>query len=156
MASSALSALQQPQSNLYAIYIINKAGGLIYQKDFIDRANRLTSNNHLQIAGVFHGMYAITSQLAPTKETSSGIRSLESDCMRLRCYQSVTGTKFIVTAATSQNELVLDNFLSQLYQLYADYVLKNPFYDLEQPIHNCHKFQLNLDLLVAEIFNGPK
>eukprot|EP01125_Pyxidicula_operculata_P011894 TRINITY_DN3892_c0_g1_i1.p1 TRINITY_DN3892_c0_g1~~TRINITY_DN3892_c0_g1_i1.p1 ORF type:complete len:102 (-),score=0.06 TRINITY_DN3892_c0_g1_i1:150-455(-) len=97
-------------------------------------------------------MYAITSQLTPTKEISSGLCSLEADTMRLRCFQTVTGTKFIVTAAPGQDEKLLDNFLSQLYQLYADYVLKNPFYDLEQPIHNCYKFQVNLEMLVTELF----
>lgn len=109
-------------------------------------------NNHLQIAGVFHGMFAIASQvlssnstkltdsssslesslfhvplslllrllkiefislfilllmissvvfghrtlaqltqITPTKETSSGMRTIEADSMRLRCFQSVTG-----------------------------------------------------------------
>uniref|UniRef100_A0A6B2LNV9 Trafficking protein particle complex subunit n=1 Tax=Arcella intermedia TaxID=1963864 RepID=A0A6B2LNV9_9EUKA len=112
----------------------------------------MTSNNHLQIAGVFHSMYAITSQLSPTKETSSGMRSLEADTMRIRCYQSVTGTKFIVIAAPAQDEGGLDSFLSTVYQLYSDFVLKNPFYDLEQPIHNCHKFQVQLEILVATLF----
>jgi hypothetical protein len=36
-------------------------------------------------------MYAIASQLAPTKQVSSGLTSFESDDMRLRCFQSVTG-----------------------------------------------------------------
>jgi hypothetical protein len=60
-------------------------------QDFVQRKVRLTSNSYLQIAGVFHGMYAITSQLAPTKEVSSGIKTLEADCMKLYCFQSVTG-----------------------------------------------------------------
>lgn len=97
---------------LYSIFIINKSGGLIYHKvyqlplishnvqDFVKRKVRLTSNSYLQIAGVFHGMYAITSQLAPTKEVSSGIRSLEADCMKLRCFQSVTGVSDVVNNIT--------------------------------------------------------
>lgn len=118
----------------------------------LDRKVRLNSNSYLQIAGVFHGMYAITSQLAPTKEISSGIRSLEADTMKLRCFQSSTGTKFVVTCSPEQKEETLDEFLAALYSLYADYVLKNPFYDLEQPIHNCDKFQINLNSLIEETF----
>lgn len=116
------------------------------------RKVRLTSNSYLQIAGVFHGMYAITSQLAPTKEVSSGIRSMEADCMKLRCFQSVTGTKFIITTEPARNDIELDDFLSQLYSLYADFVLKNPFYDLEQPIHNCDKFHITLNTLIESVF----
>eukprot|EP01126_Amoeba_proteus_P008662 TRINITY_DN13257_c0_g2_i3.p1 TRINITY_DN13257_c0_g2~~TRINITY_DN13257_c0_g2_i3.p1 ORF type:complete len:100 (+),score=12.53 TRINITY_DN13257_c0_g2_i3:234-533(+) len=98
-------------------------------------------------------MYAITSQLAPTKEISSGIRTLEADTMKLRCFQSVTGTKFIVTTTPNKNDFELDEFLSQLYSLYADFVLKNPFYDLEQPIHNCDKFHLHLNTLIESTFS---
>lgn len=37
-----------------------------------------------------------------------------------------------------------------MYQLYADYVLKNPFYELDQVIQ-CALFDTNLDLLFAAI-----
>ena len=46
--------------------------------------------------------------------------------------QTITGTKFIVTA--DGGEAGLDVFLQAVYELFADYVLKNPFYELEQPI----------------------
>jgi hypothetical protein len=34
---------------LYSIFIINKAGGLIFHRDFLNRKVRLSSNNYLQI-----------------------------------------------------------------------------------------------------------
>lgn len=40
---------------IYSLYIINKAGGLIYQRDFADSLNKLTSNEYLVLAGTFHG-----------------------------------------------------------------------------------------------------
>ena len=40
---------------IYSLYIINKAGGLIYQKDFGEGLNKLTSNEYLVLAGTFHG-----------------------------------------------------------------------------------------------------
>jgi trafficking protein particle complex subunit 4 len=40
---------------IYSLYIINKAGGLIYQKDFAEGLNKLTSNEYLVLAGTFHG-----------------------------------------------------------------------------------------------------
>lgn len=85
------------------------------------------------------------------------------------------GTKFVVTCSLDQTESALDrcasvylvlsstmpliqyllknSFLSRLYELYADYVLKNPFYDLEQPIHNCEKFQIHLKTLIDQSFH---
>jgi len=145
--------MESESGSLYSIFIINKAGGLIFHRDLLKRKVRLSSNNYLQIAGVFHGMYAIASQLAPTRQVSSGLISFESDDMRLRCFQSVTGTKFVVTCSLDQTESALDSFLSRLYELYADYVLKNPFYDLEQPIHNCEKFQIHLKTLIDQSFH---
>ncbi len=38
----------------------------------------------------------------------------------------------------------LDDVLHKVYELFADYVLKNPFYELEQPVQ-CEKFDLMLD-----------
>lgn len=40
---------------VFALTIINKAGGLIYQKDFADGLNKLSINDYLVLAGTFHG-----------------------------------------------------------------------------------------------------
>jgi hypothetical protein len=41
---------------LHAILIINKAGGLIYNRDFGGGGiSKLTSNEYLVLAGTFHG-----------------------------------------------------------------------------------------------------
>lgn len=41
---------------IYSLYIINKAGGLIYHLDFPnDHIPKLTSNEYLVLAGTFHG-----------------------------------------------------------------------------------------------------
>jgi len=110
----------------------------------------LSSNDYLRMAGIFHGVYAIASKLSPMSEKSSGILELESETIKLRCFQTVTGTKFLVIADPKQQNL--DLFLSEVYELYADFVLKNPFYELEQPVHNnCDKFHFNLEAKVEQI-----
>jgi trafficking protein particle complex subunit 4 len=43
---------------VYALIIINKAGGLIYQRDFADGLNKLNINDYLVLAGTFHGFVA--------------------------------------------------------------------------------------------------
>ena len=42
------------------------------------------------------------------------------------------GIKFIIIADTKQQKV--DELLRKIYELYSDYVLKNPFYSLDMPI----------------------
>ena len=48
------------------ILIINKSGGLIYQRNFSDTfASKLNSNDFLIIASTIHSVFAIASQITP-------------------------------------------------------------------------------------------
>ena len=47
-------------------------------------------------------------------------------------YLFFTGVKLIVVADNKQQKV--EELLKKLYELYADYVLKNPFYSLDMPI----------------------
>lgn len=98
------------------------------------------------IGSTFHGLHAIASQIAPTE--SKGIEKIESDTIRLHCFQSLTGVKFVVTA--TQGTADLDVLLQGTYELYADYVLKNPFYEMEMPIR-CELFNKYLDKLITRM-----
>jgi hypothetical protein len=40
---------------VYSLIIINKAGGLAYQRDFTTALNKLSINDYLVLAGTFHG-----------------------------------------------------------------------------------------------------
>ena len=40
---------------VFALIIINRAGGLIYQRDFHPGLNKLGVNDYLVLAGTFHG-----------------------------------------------------------------------------------------------------
>jgi len=51
---------------VYSLIIINKAGGLAYQRDFHDGLNKLSANDYLVLAGTFHGVHAITRSLTPS------------------------------------------------------------------------------------------
>jgi len=119
----------------------------MYQAEFAEEARKLTMNDHLRLAGTFYGLYAITSNVTPTKGTSTGLQVLETDGFRLQSYQSPTGIVFYLTGHPGRGNY--DHLLKQIYQLYADYVLKNPFYELEQPIH-CQQFDAALVKLLKE------
>ncbi|XP_041728006.1 trafficking protein particle complex subunit 4 [Coregonus clupeaformis] len=101
---------------------------------------RLSSNEKLMLASMFHSLFAIGSQLSP-EVGSSGIEMLETDMFKLHCFQTLTGIKFIVLADARQSGI--DALLRKIYKIYSDFALKNPFYSLEMPIR-CELFDQNL------------
>ncbi|TVY44030.1 Transport protein particle subunit [Lachnellula subtilissima] len=122
---------------VYALIIINKAGGLVYQRDFTEGLNKLSVNDYLVLAGTFHGVHAITTRLNPLhppNEPPSGIEVMETEHFRLQCFQTLTGTKFLLFTEPFQPNT--DKIVARIYELYADYVMKNPFYSLEMPIRS--------------------
>lgn len=154
---------------VYSLYILNKAGGLIYQNDVNPQLNRLTANDYLVLAGTLHGVHAITSRFSASMHQSeatnanntilntgksvspntnkTGLQSVETDYFNLYVFQTLSGIKFIIVtspvAASSTSRGELDGQLQQtnmifkeLYVLYSDYVMKDPFYALDMPIKN--------------------
>ncbi|KAL8795522.1 MAG: hypothetical protein Q9195_001943 [Heterodermia aff. obscurata] len=138
-------------SVVYSLIIINKAGGLVFHKDFSSPLNKLSTNDYLVLAGTFHGVHAITKSLTPSAlglpaSQRTGIEVLESSNFRLSCFQTVTGTKFLLFTEPLQPNV--DSILRRIYELYADYVTKNPFYQLEMPIR-CEAFDRGLRAFVG-------
>ena len=122
-----------------SLYIVNKSGGLIFQRDFGGGA-KLDTNDTLRLASIWHSLHAISAQLSP-RPGCGGIELLETDTFDLHCFQAPTGTKFFVTSAP--HALGAAPLLRVVYELYADFVLKNPFYEAEMPIR-CELFDAHL------------
>lgn len=59
-----------------------------------------------------------------------------------------TGLKLVCTASISMSAQTCERYLQSLYTLYSDYVLKNCFYDLENPIR-VEKFDYYVQQLVT-------
>lgn len=108
---------------------------------------KMTTNEKIFLASMFYPLFAIASQLSP-EPRSSGIEVLEADTFRLYCFQTLTGIKFMIVAEPSQPGM--DILLKRVYDLYADYALKNPFYALEMPIR-CELFETNLQTLLETV-----
>lgn len=108
--------------------------------------SKINTNEKIFLASMFHSLYAIASQLSPEPK-SSGIELLETDTFRLHCFQTLTGIKFIVVTDLQQSGV--DALLKRLYEIYADFALKNPFYSLEMPIR-CELFNVNLKLALEQ------
>lgn len=58
-----------------------------------------------------------------------------------------TGTKFFVVCEPGAQHM--ETLLKYVYELYTDYVLKNPFYEMEMPIR-CELFDVNLTQAVQK------
>ncbi|EZA48987.1 hypothetical protein DMN91_011734 [Ooceraea biroi] len=108
---------------------------------------KMTTNEKIFLASMFYPLFAIASQLSP-EPRSSGIEVLEADTFRLYCFQTLTGIKFMIVAEPSQPGMEI--LLKRVYDLYADYALKNPFYALEMPIR-CELFETNLQALLETV-----
>jgi len=60
---------------------------------------------------------------------------------------SFLDVKFI--AVSEPNATNVEGFLKSVYEVYADYVLKNPFYELEMPIR-IELFTANVSALLKD------
>uniref|UniRef100_A0A6Q2X4A0 Trafficking protein particle complex subunit n=1 Tax=Esox lucius TaxID=8010 RepID=A0A6Q2X4A0_ESOLU len=156
---------------IFSVYVVNKAGGLIYQFDnYVPRAEAEKTFSYpldlvLKIhdekvvvsfgqrdgirgmssvatsSGVFRILLFAIGSQLSPEVGSSGIEMLETDMFKLHCFQTLTGIKFIVLADPRQSGI--DALLRKIYEIYSDFALKNPFYSLEMPIR-CELFDQNL------------
>ncbi|RYP41620.1 hypothetical protein DL769_011554 [Monosporascus sp. CRB-8-3] len=180
----------RPTISPRSLIIINKAGGLIYNRNFGEGLHKLDTNDYLVLAGTFHGVHAITARLNPLRgrlaaqqqqqqaaqqqgtattavvpgqqgagagaaatmssraEPPSGLEVMETENFRLQCFSTLTGTKFLLFTDTMQANV--DVVARRVYDLYADYVMKNPFYQLEMPVR-CDAFERKLTSYIREI-----
>ena len=121
---------------LLQLFIVNSNGGLMFNKALSSNAGSQqhshSINDMLRIASTFHSIHEISKQMAPI-HGCNGIQRIETSSFVLYSLCSLTGVKFVITS-TPDTEGV-EKFAASIYELYADYVLKNPFYELDQPIH---------------------
>mmetsp|Transcript_20342 Transcript_20342/g.54363 ORF Transcript_20342/g.54363 Transcript_20342/m.54363 type:complete len:152 (-) Transcript_20342:71-526(-) len=138
-----------------SVFIVNKDGSLLYNQDFGGGA-QLSANDKIRLSSTFHGMSAIASQVSPCPKgagtfgahlQATGITVLEADTFRVQCFQTLTGMKFIGVVPNPKRDV--EEVLKQIYALFTDYVLKNPFYNLDMPVH-CDLFAQKVAQLVGE------
>jgi hypothetical protein len=135
-------------TSIYHVFIINRAGSLIFDWDNKrEDGPTLSANEKIILLSMFYSLYTIAAQLSPTAK-SSGIEVLDTTQFRLHCFQSMTGVKFIVVASPMVIQS-LDVLLRKIYELYSDYALKNPFYSVDMPIR-ADKFDEALKSAIAK------
>eukprot|EP00924_Labyrinthula_sp_SR-Ha-C_P016707 maker-scaffold_6-snap-gene-12.7-mRNA-1 protein AED:0.03 eAED:0.03 QI:17/1/1/1/0/0/2/48/135 len=128
---------------LFALCIVNKDGGVIFSKTF-SNAIHLTSNEFLRIGSTFHSLYEISQQLFPNNK--AGIEHIQTNTVSICSFKSLTGLLIFLSASKNYSQSVLSRFIQRVYLTFSDYVLKNPFYQLDQVVR-CQKFEEKVDLL---------
>lgn len=152
---------------LYLLLIINKAGGLIYHHAFSHAENplaKLSSNEYLVLAGMLHGIHAISTRLSPTATSgrpnlhqryiiilimllgNRGLEEMTTPQFTLHTHTTPTGLKFIVLTNPSSQRLRVDTCLRQVQKSFGDFACKNPFWSLDMPIR-CELFDLAVEKL---------
>lgn len=150
---------------IYSIYILNKAGGLIYQNDINPGLNRLTANDYLVLAGTLHGVHAITAKfttplnpqrsLVPNTINSNiitsgkahnpnvnktGLESIETDSFNLYVFQTLTGVKFIIitspVTASPMSRGELNNQLESINQYFKHIYVLYSDYVMKDPFYS--------------------
>ena len=111
---------------LFALYITNSAGSLIYQRNLDPTIPKLPDNDYIRAASTFHTLNAMSKQAAPI--ASGGIETLYTDTFALKCLHTSTCFTFFITADRRAPDSDLNEVLSAIYMHFADYVQKNPFY----------------------------
>lgn len=146
MVSDPIFAYYLSRMPVYNCMILNSSGGLIFSWSYNKDAPQLDSNEVIIIGSTLHSLHAISVAISPTPK-SSGFTELECTTWKVSVLQTITGLKFMVftdTGFAKSQEL-----LKEIYGVYADYVLKNPFYHLDMPIANsCQKFVTEVSSVV--------
>uniref|UniRef100_A0A2K5KZ32 Trafficking protein particle complex subunit n=1 Tax=Cercocebus atys TaxID=9531 RepID=A0A2K5KZ32_CERAT len=154
---------------IFSVYVVNKAGGLIYQLDSyapraeaektfsypLDLLLKLHDERVLVAFGqrdgirVGHAVLAIMAMdVIRQRNTADGKRCWklsgnDTTCSNVYPLVTILGIKFVVLADPRQAGI--DSLLRKIYEIYSDFALKNPFYSLEMPIR-CELFDQNLKL----------
>ena len=92
-------------------------------------------NDKLRLASSWFGMCGISSQISPQPlgPEPGGVHVLKADTFDLHSFQTLTGTTFMMMTSRDYRDAV--RLLQEnVYRLYCDYVLKNPFYQADQVI----------------------
>ncbi|KAL3817680.1 hypothetical protein ACHAXA_002829 [Cyclostephanos tholiformis] len=141
------------------LFIVNKSGGLILHRPLGPTAPKISTNEWLRIGSTFHSLHAIAAEATPVKlpgnknsaGADDGIEQIEGRGIILKCLQTRTGIKFVLTAEPGTPGI--DAVLREIYVLYSDCALKDPFYELEMPIR-CELFTNAVDSLIDQVVNG--
>ncbi|KAI2563146.1 TRAPPC4 isoform 10 [Pan troglodytes] len=159
---------------IFSVYVVNKAGGLIYQLDSyapraeaektfsypLDLLLKLHDERVLVAFGqrdgirVGHAVLAINGMdvngrlfaIGSQLSPEQGSSGIEMlETDTFKLHCYQTLTGIKFVVLADPRQAGIDSLLRKIYEIYSDFALKNPFYSLEMPIR-CELFDQNLKL----------
>ncbi|KAG7670994.1 hypothetical protein Ndes2526B_g01239 [Nannochloris sp. 'desiccata'] len=127
-------------SKIYSLWIVGRNGGLLYNRDFVQMPP-VDFNDKLRLASSWFGMCGISAQLSPVPG-GGGIQLLQADGFDLHSFHTLTGVTFMMVTEPSTTEST-EILRTTVYDLFCDYVQKNPFHETDQVIKS-ELFDTNL------------
>ncbi|CDZ97284.1 transport protein particle complex subunit [Phaffia rhodozyma] len=141
--------------SIFSLWVINKAGGLIYDKTFTPGLASVSQNDLLVLAGTLHGIHAITAKLSPVDGPAEGLEIIQGDGVKMVVMLTLTGTKFVLllhpsfpTPPPPHPSSPAKILLQKIYEAYSDAVMKNPFHTPEMPIRSNDAFDGRVESLI--------
>ena len=145
------------------LFIVNKSGSLNYSRALSPKAPYVDPDSLLRLGSTLHALHAMAAEASPLKcrngtrqntnpmGADDGIEEVVADGMILRCLQTRTGLKFVLTAESSGDgpQTNLDSILREIYVLYTEACLKDPFYELDNLIKS-EMFTRGVDNLIQQ------
>jgi len=121
---------------MFSLYVVNKHGSLLYQNDIGVPRQGVTTNDKIRWASTFHALSSMAAQISPVSggRAVQGIEMVGFGEFNLFCKHTLTGLQFILIASSGVSKRAAEDVLRAVYQVYADYALKNPFYAVDMPI----------------------
>ncbi|KIH55114.1 Sybindin-like family protein [Ancylostoma duodenale] len=161
--------------SIQQVFIISRAGSLIYDweaKSDVAEVERICEypldiileeidQKAVVVFGEKDGVklrYYVTGangfKVSGTKFFVDGVEKsifkyLEDEANFPNSWLLYAGVKFVVVT-TPTTAIPVESLLNKLYELYADYALKNPFYAIDMPIR-CSKFEEGLKSLLERM-----
>lgn len=115
----------------YQLYLISNNGSLMKCMS----SREIDSNLQIDVGAMLFSMQAMSCSINPTtsKPSAKGFVKIRTEKSVWTCFVSLTGLR-IFLETSYQNEPVAEDIIQGVYRAYADFVLKNPFSILGQPI----------------------
>jgi hypothetical protein len=70
---------------------------------------------------------------------NSSFKSINCSTFQMRCFDTVSDYRFIISASVLSDQRKLDAKLEQIYKIFVDYVIKSPFFNVAYLSFRAHK-----------------
>ncbi len=153
------TSLYFPLMTIYSFYLFNRSGVCLISRRFHQQAKSSTSLAHEErlMWGILFSLKDFSNKLAtkPLEQLEKNpLVSFQTNEYKIHYFETLTGLRFVLCTDKSitigTKEKSSTDPLQSIYRLYADILVRNPFYRVGQVIE-CPVFHQKLDQFIEEL-----